>query len=81
MTFAAFHGSQFFGMGEVFYIRICMASGAPSLLVNGEGKFFQIDIKGNGLAFSLCGQRFVCMTLHAIIIRGCKRKRGKHKGT
>jgi len=81
MTVAAFHGSQFFGMGELFYIRIRMTPGASRLLVNGAGKFLQIDIKGNGLTFSLRGQLFIRMTLHAVFVRGCAHEGGKNQGT
>ncbi|MEK7243359.1 MAG: hypothetical protein AAB112_04210 [Thermodesulfobacteriota bacterium] len=81
MTVAAFHGSQFFGMGELFYIRIRMTPGASRLLVSGAGKFFQIDIKGNGLTFSLRGQLFIRMTLHAVFVRGRADEGGENQGT
>jgi hypothetical protein len=58
-----------------------MTPGASRLLVNGAGKFLQIDIKGNGLTFSLRGQLFVRMTLHAVFVRGCTHEGGKNQGT
>jgi hypothetical protein len=81
MTVAAFHGSQFFGMGKIFYIRIRMTPDAFCLFVHGTGKFLQIDIKGDLLTFSLHGHRLIRMTLHAVFVRGCAYERGKNKGT
>jgi hypothetical protein len=68
-------------MGKLLDIRIRMTPGASRLLVNGAGKFLQIDIKGNGLTFSLCGQLFIRMALHAVFVRGCAHEGGKNQGT
>jgi len=81
MTRAAFYSAQCFGMGEIFDIRIRMTAGASRRLVNGPGKFLQIDIKGNGLTFSLRGQLFIRMTLHAIFIRSGVREGGENEQT
>jgi hypothetical protein len=80
MAGAAFYRSQCFGMREFLDIRIRMTAGASRLLVNGPVKFLQIDIKGNGLAFSLFRQLFIRMTLHAIFIRSGERKGGDNEG-
>jgi hypothetical protein len=57
-----------------------MTPGAPRLLVNGAGKFLQVDVKGNGLPLSLRGHLFIRMTLHAVFNRGCERSGGKNQG-
>jgi hypothetical protein len=58
-----------------------MTPGASRLLVNGAGKFLQIDIKGNGLTFSLRGQLLIRMAFHALFVRGCEHRGGKNQGT
>ena len=55
MTVAAFHSFQFFGMGELFYIRVCMARGASRLIVNDRENFFKSTREGDGLTFSYLG--------------------------
>ena len=80
MTGAAFYGSQCFGMGQFLDIRIRMTAGASRLLVDGPVKFLQIDIEGNGLAFSLLGQLFIRMTLHALFIRSGECEGGENEG-
>jgi hypothetical protein len=81
MTVAALHGSQFFGMRELFYIRIRMTPGASRLLVNGAGKLLQIDIEGNGLTFSLHSHLLIRMTFHAVFVRGRANEGGKNQAT
>jgi hypothetical protein len=62
VTIAAFHGSQSFGMGKFFYIGIGMTSDTLQLLVDGPGKFLQINKKRAGLALSLHRQLLIRMT-------------------
>jgi hypothetical protein len=53
VTVAAFYGSQSFGMRKFFYIGIGMTPDTFQFLVNGSGKFLQINKKRAGLTLSL----------------------------
>jgi hypothetical protein len=56
-------------MGKFFYVRIGVTSDAFQFLVDGSGKFLQINKKRAGLTLSLHGQLFIGMTEHTIFVR------------